>query len=352
MQKPRQRPRGAVRDHLHRVAAYALLTVFVGIVCHQAVSCFVGASHQPRSVRTIGRDRPMDRNGESLDATVVADYRESQVAADTAADSTSTDSDVGDVGSDGLPVVGTPTYKAKMALLRRVSRLERGNLANEIEDKKVRNIAEKLRLAAEAEKQWSVSLDDDLSRLEGRWELLYTSGFVRKGFVNRGGRGQKYRGPPASLGGLRYGPPLDGPTLEVGAIEQVYRTGDRQADTVVTLRPPKWLRETGLVSQVLSLVPFMSENPDTEIKLTQQFDVASSDTLRFAFLNGQATPKVFEQLMPLRFPMSLFGLPETSRDTPFTDTLQTTYCDDDIRIGVGGKFGEMRVFRKVHSVEV
>lgn len=238
------------------------------------------------------------------------------------------------VGPDGLPAPGTPPYKARNALLRRVAALERGALATPLDDKKVRSLGEKLRLAASepGRECWRASFADaaGLDRLEGRWRLIYTSGFVREG-----GR--------ASLGGLRAGPRLDSPLLEVGDIYQVYRTNASSADTEVTLRPPKWLRNTG----ILEGLPFSSGDPNTVLTPSQQFGVAAHDTLRFAFSDGQVANRFFEQLKPLRFPMTPYGFSsDTSSDTPFTDTLTTTYCDGDLRLGVGGRFGEFRVFRR------
>lgn len=257
--------------------------------------------------------------GSVMDAVVVSESRESEPAD-------------AQLVALGLPLPGTPPYKWKTALLRRVAGLERGAAATELDDTKVRSLAEKLRLAALEEPRWSLQFPRDLPKLEGRWKLLYTSGFVGNG--------------SPSLGGLRSGPPLESPLLTVGDIFQVYRTTESRADTVVMLQPPSWLRDTGIISAL----PFSSGRPDTTVTLSQQFDVASDDSLRFAFADGQVANELFEFLAPLKFPMTLFGAaPDTSRDGLFTDTLTTLYSDGDIRIGLGGRFGEIRVFQKVKA---
>jgi len=234
------------------------------------------------------------------------------------------------VGKDGLPMPGTPPYKARMALLRRISSLDRGANATSLDEKKVRKLAEKLRKAALEEPAWKLSFPQDLSKLKGRWRLLYTSGFVRGG--------------SSSLGGRRPGLPLDNPVAEVSDIFQIYRTDASQADTVVEFQPPRWLRETG----ILSKLPFATGNTGTELTLTQQFGVATEDSLRFAFVEGKAANQIYDQLPVLRFPFSVLGLPpDVSRDQPYTDTLVTTYCDGNLRLGIGGRFGELRVFQRV-----
>lgn len=235
---------------------------------------------------------------------------------------------VGAVGVDGVPLPGSKAFTLREALLQRLETLDRGAAASEEDDAEVRDLADKLRYCALDEERLSLQFPSQVPRLEGRWRLLYTSGFV---------------GRAPSLGGLRAGPPLDSPLISVGDIFQVYRTEDLQADTEVRLLPPAWIRDTGFLANI----PFSSGRPETSITLTQQFDVASENSLRFAFVDGKVASLLFDQLAPLKFPMSLFGAPDTSRDGPFTDTLITTYCDGDIRIGLGGRFGELRVFQRV-----
>jgi len=267
----------------------------------------------------------MDRDGAFVDE-VQGGIDLSNVTAGTAPPSL--------VGEDGLPAIGTAPYKARMALLRRIADLDRGARATPLDEKKVRKLAEKLAGFAQEQEEWRLSFPDQLHSLEGRWQLLYTSGFVRS------------RASSSSIRGRPGQPPLDSPVLQVGDIFQVYRMGDSEADTEVTLQPPKWLRETGLLAKL----PFSSDDPSTVLTLTQRYEVAApaTDTLRFAFASGQVASRLFDQLRPLSFPLTLFGLPaDTSSDSVATDTLITTYCDGDIRLGIGGRFGELRVFRRV-----
>eukprot|EP00929_Paragymnodinium_shiwhaense_P100759 TRINITY_DN63326_c0_g1_i1.p1 TRINITY_DN63326_c0_g1~~TRINITY_DN63326_c0_g1_i1.p1 ORF type:complete len:348 (+),score=31.88 TRINITY_DN63326_c0_g1_i1:41-1045(+) len=301
-----------------------LVAIALGCLASRVTELFINGfyaawSPQPRDTLVALRDRAMDDSGRFITDGGVNSSDEEAVWQNTSSP----------VGSDGLPMRGSPPYKAKMALLRRITELERGSKASALDDKKVRALGEKLLTAAQEHAEWRLSFPADLPSLAGRWKLLYTSGFAGR--------------EDAGLGGLRGGPSLNSPALEVGDIFQVYRIADSRADTEVTLRPPTWLRDTGLLSQL----PFTSGNPDSEITLTQQFDVASEDTLRFAFTDGKVANKLFEQLAALRFPMAPLGFPaDTSQDGPFTDTLRTTYCDGDLRIGIGGRFGEFRVFRR------
>jgi len=225
------------------------------------------------------------------------------------------------------PPLSGRAAELRAELLSLVASLDRGSAATAEDAAKVRKLVGGLVAEAAKEPRWRLNFPEDLDRLEGSWRLLYSSGFAE-------GR--------SSLGGLRAGPPLDSPVLEVGNIYQRYRISESRADTVVELRPPKWLRDTGLLDNV----PFLRDSdPDTVLTLTQQFDVASRDSLRFAFVDGQVVNKVIQQLQTLRFPLAPLGISvDTSRDGPFTDTLITTYCDGRMRIGLGGRFGELRIF--------
>jgi len=232
----------------------------------------------------------------------------------------------------GPPPPLSTAAELRAALLARVNGLDRGRLASQEDVDEVARLARELERAAEEADRWRLRFPEDLDKLEGRWRLLYTSAFA--GGLGRGG----------SLGGLRPGPPMESPVAEVGDIFQRYRTNASCADTTVQLRPPRWLRDTGVLEQL----PFVGSNPDTVITLTQKFDVASNDTLRFAFSEGQVESGALEQLRPLQFPMTLLGIPpDVSRDSPVTDTLATTYCDGELRIGIGGRFGELRLFLRV-----
>ncbi|CAK0844554.1 unnamed protein product, partial [Prorocentrum cordatum] len=136
---------------------------------------------------------------------------------------------------------------------------------------------------------------------------------------------------------------MDSPIVEVGDIYQVFRTREQTADTEVTLRAPRWLRDTGL----LGALPFSSGSPDTVLTLRQNFRVAAEGVLRFAFRDGQVESRLFDQLGALHLPLAPLGLAaDAAEDGPLTDTLATTYCDGDLRLGVGGRFGEFRVFQR------
>lgn len=228
----------------------------------------------------------------------------------------------------------------RAALLALLDGRNRGAQATAEEADEVRRLADGLAEEAKKEGRWRLRFPDDLPVLDGRWRLLYSSAFAPlSGTRNIFG----FRVP--TLGGLRPGPPLESPALEVGNIYQRYRTNVSRADTIVQLRPPRWFRDMGFLEKL----PFATGNPDTVLTLTQGYDVASEDTLRFAFVDGEIDTRVLEVLRPFRFPMTipLPGLqPDTSRDGLFTDTLITTYCDGELRIGVGGRFGEIRVFLK------
>lgn len=273
-------------------------------------SCVVG--------RVLGRTRRV-----VLSAGDIGDVQDAVVISEA----------VNSTGRAARPPSLSAAAELRAALLAKLAALDRGARATAEDAVEVKRLADELAQEALREGQWVPRFPETLSELEGRWKLLYTSAFTPVA-AGAGGVG-------GSLGGLRPGPPLDSPLLQVGDIYQRYRTADARVDTVVTLRPPEWLRETGLLDRL----PWTQGNVDTEITLTQQFDIANATTLRFAFTDGQVANRFTEILAPLKFPMATLGLaPDTTRDGPFTDTLVTTYCDGQVRIGLGGRFGELRIF--------
>jgi len=234
------------------------------------------------------------------------------------------------------PLSEAAEYRA--ALLQLVGGLDRGSKATQADAEEVQRLATGLADEAEKAGRWKPTFPEDLPDLEGRWRLLYSSAFAGRSLG-----GVKSPSTP-SLGGLRPGPPLTSPLLEVGDIFQQYRTSESLADTIVQLRPPRWLSDTGFLDQI----PLLQDDSSTVLTLTQGYSVAAPDALRFAFVDGAATNKVLEVLkQPLRFWFAPPGMPvDTTQDNPFTDTLITTYCDGSVRIGVGGRFGELRIFQR------
>lgn len=287
----------------------ALAIVVIILATTKTLAWFTVAQSRSGTPRCQRRHRAslLARPAEVLDAEIIAE-RPSQPE-----------------GKLGLPPPLSRAAELRAALLKRIAALDRGSGATEEDSKDVQRLAEELAEEASNSNRWRPTFPQDLGELEGRWTLQYTSAFAKS----------------QGLGGLRPGPSLDSPLLQVGEIYQRYRTNESRADTIINLRPPSWLQETGM----LDSIPVLDGETDTELTLTQQFDVAGNQTLRFAFVDGQVANKIVSILGTLRFPLAPLGLTsDTTRDTPFTDTLTTTYCDGQLRIGIGGRFGELRVF--------
>jgi len=223
---------------------------------------------------------------------------------------------------------------AQGSLLRALSWADRGANTTDESRAEVEGYVSDLEAAAELDPSFRLEFPADLEKLEGRWRLLYTSAFAVPELT------------PRSTGRLETVlPSTDNPFLEVGDILQEYRINDTRADTVLELRPPKWLRGSGLLEKI----PFLSADSGTSTRLTlsQSFSVDGNSTLRFAFADGQVASELLEQLGTLKFPLAPLGMSEASSSSPFTDTLTTTYCDGEVRIGRGGRFGELRIFQRV-----
>eukprot|EP00271_Cylindrocystis_brebissonii_P006217 TRINITY_DN18901_c0_g1_i1.p1 TRINITY_DN18901_c0_g1~~TRINITY_DN18901_c0_g1_i1.p1 ORF type:complete len:338 (-),score=18.28 TRINITY_DN18901_c0_g1_i1:555-1568(-) len=193
----------------------------------------------------------------------------------------------------------------KNSLLATVAGLDRGLSAGDDEAVRVEDAAVALERAGNI-----VELPEMLPVAEGKWRLVYSSGFLT-----------------GSLGGERPGPPVGRLPLKLGQVYQRIDVGARQVDNIVTLNlEPPW--------------------PLPVVTITA--------TLAHTFENfGQAgTRIIFEKTsVKLEAPLGIFPevefpqLPEALRPPSGVRSgeFETTYLDDDIRVTRGDR-GELRVF--------
>jgi len=231
-------------------------------------------------------------------------------------------------GNSKLPPPLSAAAEIRATLISRLSDLDRGARATPEEAEEIERLAERLEEEAAKEGRWRPALPRDLQDLDGRWRLVYTSAFAGRG----------------GIGGRKRGISLDTPLLQVGEIHQVYHTRDNRVDTSVTIRPPTWLRNTGL----LDWLPVIEGDADTTITLTQHFEIARFDTLRYTWVDGTIRSRAIALFGALRFPLALLGMgTDAFTESPLADTHTLRYCDGDLRFGVGARDGELRVY--VHT---
>eukprot|EP00897_Mesotaenium_endlicherianum_P005175 jgi/Mesen1/4686/ME000241S03722 len=201
------------------------------------------------------------------------------------------------------------TSSLKSRLLRLVAGLDRGLAASDENARDVEDAAKELELVGE-----DVDLTADLWRMQGKWRLAYSSGFLS-----------------GSLGGQRPGPPIGRLPLNVGQVYQRVDVASRELDNIVDLKvSPPW-----------PLPPL-----DVTATLAHSFETFGTAGIRITFENTSVKAGGPLRELP---PFSLPQLPDFLKG-PSTRArsgeFETTFLEDDVRISRGDR-GELRVFVKV-----
>jgi hypothetical protein len=167
--------------------------------------------------------------------------------------------------------------------------------------------------------------------LDGRWRLIFSSGFVATG----------------SLGGLRPGPfsSAASPLFSLGQVYQDIWVGKSELDNVVelTLKPTLASLLPSFVSDTLD-----ARQPQATARLRHSFEVVGAGTVRIVFEDTEVkvtgglggwldnVPNLVAPRLPdvLQPPSSLRGA-----------TFDVVYLDDEMRVTRGDR-GEVRVFLK------
>ncbi|MQM00879.1 hypothetical protein Taro_033626 [Colocasia esculenta] len=217
---------------------------------------------------------------------------------------------------DGSPILDPPTQddgaglgaasSRKLKLLNAVSGLNRGLAASEDDLRRADAAAKELEAVG-----GPVDLSKDLDKLQGRWKLIYSSGFSSR-----------------TLGGSRPGPPI-GRLLPI-TLGQVFQRIDvvsKDFDNIVEL-------QFG--------TPWPLPPAEATATLAHKFEVIGSAKIQITFEKTTVKPTGnLSQLPPLELPR----LPDALRPPSNTGIgeFEVTYVDDDIRITRGDR-GELRVF--------
>lgn len=195
----------------------------------------------------------------------------------------------------------------KTHLLSAVAGLDRGLVANEADVMIVESVAKKLEASGGI-----VDLSTGLDKLQGRWQLIYSSAFAS-----------------GSLGGLRPGPPTGRLPLTLGQVFQRIDIVGREFDNIVNL-------------QIGTPWPL----PQIEViaTLAHSFELLGRASIRIIFERTIVqTAGSLSELPPVDLPRlpDFLRPPSSVRSGDF----EVTFVDDDFRITRGDR-GELRVFLK------
>mmetsp|Transcript_14911 Transcript_14911/g.41898 ORF Transcript_14911/g.41898 Transcript_14911/m.41898 type:complete len:325 (-) Transcript_14911:236-1210(-) len=210
----------------------------------------------------------------------------------------------------------------KMKLLSYVASLDRGIAAFSPQQQEVDVLAAGLERSANRPVNLSYSEGGQMGQLEGRWRLVYSSGF---------GSG--------SLGGRRPGPPSALVPFTFGQIYQDIDNAKMELDNIVEL------------CFRLPAVPFVQQDPElvvAEVKLGHSYQILDISKVSITF---ETTDVAVQGPGPLLDSLPKLSVPQLPRELrPPADlrsaTFDVTFLDDDMRI-TRGDYGELRIYVRV-----
>ncbi|KAG6552315.1 hypothetical protein Mapa_006168 [Marchantia paleacea] len=202
-------------------------------------------------------------------------------------------------------------YKLKADLLAAVAGLDRGLVAEEADEFAANAAALKLEAAADA-----LQLPEDLDKLQGRWRLIFSSGFSS-----------------GSYGGQRPGPNIARSPFSLGSVYQRIDVVTRELDNIVDLRFP---------------APWPLPPLEVTATLAHSFELAGGSKIRLIFEKTFVKPAgALSEIPQFELPtLPQFVRGNFSNNSRGTGEFETTYLDKDFRISRGDR-GELRIFVKV-----
>lgn len=196
----------------------------------------------------------------------------------------------------------------KADLLAAVAGLDRGLVATKADEDLADTLALKLEAAGD-----SITLPEDLDKLQGRWRLIFSSGF------NSG-----------SLGGRRPGPSINRlPLISIGLVYQRIDVPTRELDNIVELN-----------------IPTLWPVPPIQVTATlaHSFELTGGPNISISFEKTIIKPGGgLSSISPFELPQiqlpDFLRAPRDVRKGEF----ETSYVDKDFRISRGDR-GELRIF--------
>lgn len=194
----------------------------------------------------------------------------------------------------------------KIKLFSVVSGLNRGLAASEDDLKKSDNAAKELETIA-----GPIDLNKDIDKLQGRWKLIYSSGFSSR-----------------TLGGSRPGPPIGRLIpINLGQVFQRIDVLSKDFDNIVELQ----------LGTPWPLPPI-----EATATLAHKFEITGTSSIKINFEKTTVRPTGDLSQLP---PLEIGKLPDYLRSPQNTGSgeFEVTYMDADTRITRGDR-GELRVF--------
>ncbi|CAM6082007.1 unnamed protein product [Calypogeia fissa] len=195
----------------------------------------------------------------------------------------------------------------KADLLAAVAGLDRGLVATKDDEDIADSLAIKLEAAAD-----TIVLPEDLDKLQGRWRLIFSSGF------NTG-----------SLGGQRPGPTISRLPVAIGLVYQRIDVASRELDNIVDLNIP---------------TPWPLPPIQVTATLAYSFELTGGPNITISYEKTIVKPVGGLSSVP-PFELPQVQIPEFLRVPRGTGRgeFATTYIDKHLRISRGDR-GELRIF--------